>query len=130
MLVKLAKAIGYPDPVPDDCRLYGFHTDGSEIIAEKIAGRLILKRLLDFPSEHLVRFAQFTAGRILREDIVLAWDERRESAFIWQEIPPDADPSLMRRIFEDFADSCDWWTARANEVDIPPAVFPDIMIRP
>ena len=131
MISKLARAIGYPDKVADDgLVVYTFRVDGWEIIAENIGNRIVLKHYLDVTSDDLPQFASYVAGRLLREEAVLAWDDKMQKAVLWREIPPQADSSEMRAAFEEFADSCEWWMQRVMEIDAPKSVFPDIMIRP
>jgi hypothetical protein len=130
MISKLASAIGYPDKVADSLVVYAFRVDGWEIIAENIGNRIVLKHYLDVTSDDLPLFASYAAGRLLREEAVLAWDDNAQKAVLWREIPPNADHPMMKEAFEDFADSCDWWSQRVAEIDAPKSVFPDIMIRP
>ena len=110
--------------------VYAFCVDGWEIIAENIGNRIVLKHYLDVTSDDLPQFASYVAGRLLREEAVLAWDDNAQKAVLWREIPPNADRPMMKEAFEDFADSCDWWVQRIMEIDAPKSVFPDIMIRP
>jgi hypothetical protein len=130
MISKLASAINYPEKVSEDSSVYAFRVDGWEIIAEKIGSRLVLKLYLDVAYDDLPLFASYAAGRLLREEAVLAWDDNAQKAVLWREIPPQADSSEMRAAFEEFADSCEWWMQRVMEIDAPKSVFPDIMIRP
>jgi hypothetical protein len=130
MISKLASAIGYPEKVADGSDVYAFRVDGWEIVAEKIGSRLVLKLYLDVAYDDLPLFASYAAGRLLREEAVLAWDDNAQKAVLWREIPPNADHPMMKDAFEDFADSCDWWVQRVMEIDAPKSVFPDIMIRP
>jgi hypothetical protein len=130
MISKLASAIGYPEKVADGSDVYAFRVDGWEIVAEKIGSRLVLKLYLDVAYDDLPLFASYAAGRLLREEAVLAWDDNAQKAVLWREIPPNADHPMMKDAFEDFADSCDWWVQRVMETDAPKSVFPDIMIRP
>jgi hypothetical protein len=130
MISELAGAIGYPENVADGSTVYAFRVDGWEIIAEKIGSRLVLKLYLDVAYDDLPLFASYAAGRLLREEAVLAWDDNAQKAVLWREIPPNADHPMMKDAFEDFADSCDWWVQRVMEIDAPKSVFPDIMIRP
>ena len=37
------------------------------------------------------------------------------TVFLWQDAPADADDRTLVRLFESFADSCDWWRARVDE---------------
>ena len=68
--------------------------------------------------------------RILKEEAVLAWDERASVCILWQDVQDNAEGAELTRFFESFMDSCDWWLARAVEMNAPPAPFPDIVIRP
>ena len=126
----LAMAIGYPEKVPDSADVFTFSVDGGAIVAQCLDSRLILKLYLEISFEDLNVFAAYAAGRMLREEAVLAWDERAERAFLWREIPEKADASVMRAAFEEFADSCEWWLQRVAEIDVPKSAFPDILIRP
>jgi hypothetical protein len=123
-------AVGYPEKVPDGTDVFMFRVDGREVAAQIQGSRLVLKSYLEIPFEELKVFASYAAGRMLREEAVLAWDDRAERAFLWREIPEKADAAAMKAAFEEFADSCDWWVQRAAEIDAPKSVFPDIMIRP
>ena len=131
MISKLASAIGYPDKVADDgLVVYTFRVDGWEIIAEKIGSRLVLKLYLDVAYDDLPLFASYAAGRLLREEAVLAWDDNAQKAVLWREIPPNANPSEMKNAFEEFADSCEWWMQRVLDIHAPKSLFPDVLIRP
>ena len=130
MISKLAVAIGYPEEVADNSSAYAFRVDGWEIIAEKPAGRLILKCYLDIGYDDLPEFASYAAGRLLREEATLAWDESAQKALLWREISPNANLAEMKDSFEEFADSCEWWMQRALDVNAPKSVFPDVLIRP
>lgn len=130
MISKLAVAIGYPEEVADNSSVYAFRVDGWEIIAEKLAGRLILKCHLDIGYDDLPEFASYVAGRLLREEAVLAWDDKAQNAVLWREIPENANSAAMKEAFEEFADSCEWWMQRLSDIRAPENVFPDILIRP
>jgi hypothetical protein len=130
MISELANAIGYPEKVPDGSSVYAFRVDGWEVIAEKLAGRLVLKSYLDVGYDDLPLFASYAAGRLLREEAVLAWDDKAQKAVLWREIQQNANSSAMRDAFEEFADSCEWWMQRVLDVHAPKSVFPDMMIRP
>lgn len=129
-LSNLVRAIGYPETVADGTDVFTFRVDGGEVVAQTLGSRLILKRYLEVSFDDLSVFAMYAAGRMLREESVLAWDTRAERAFLWREIPGHADLTALKEAFEDFADSCDWWIQRAAETAVPQSVFPDIMIRP
>ena len=130
MISKLASAIGYPEKVANGATVYAFCVDGWEICAEKIGNRIVLKRPLEVACDDLPLFASYAAGRLLREEAVLAWDDKAQQAVLWREIPPDAPPSAMKEAFEEFADSCEWWMQRVSDVHAPASVFPDVLIRP
>jgi hypothetical protein len=130
-MLDLAAAIGYPERVADDLLMYDFRVDGFEIIAEKLGARIVLKHFLDRVGfDDLPTFASYAAGRLLREEAVLSWDERAQKAFVWCEIPATAAPAGMKESFEAFVDSCEWWRQRAGDDPSPESVFPDILIRP
>jgi hypothetical protein len=50
---------------------------------------------------------------MLREEATLAYG--KGGVFLWQDAPADADDRALVRLFETFADSCDWWRARVEE---------------
>ena len=130
MISRLASAIGYPEKVADNLLVYAFSVDGWEIIAEKLGSRIILKHYLNVHYDDLPQFASYVAGRLLREESVLAWDDKAKKALLWREISADANPLSMKDAFEEFADSCEWWMQRASDIRAPESLFPDIMIRP
>ena len=130
MISKLASAISYPEKVSQGLSVYAFRVDGWEIIAEKLAGRLILKCYLDVGYDDLPKFASYVAGRLLREEAVLAWDDKTQKAVLWREIHENSNPAAMKEAFEEFADSCEWWMQRLSDIRAPESVFPDILIRP
>jgi hypothetical protein len=130
MISKLASAIGYPERVADGSPVYAFRVDGWELIAETMGNRLVLKRYLDVDYGDLPLFASYVAGRLLREEAVLAWDDKSQKALLWREIPPNANPSEMKNAFEEFADSCEWWMQRVLDIHAPKSLFPDVLIRP
>jgi len=35
--------------------------------------------------------------------------------FLWQDVSADANDRMLVKLFETFADSCDWWRARVDE---------------
>ena len=130
MISKLASAIGYPERVADGSPVYAFRVDGWELIAETMGNRLVLKRYLDVDYGDLPLFASYVAGRLLREEAVLAWDDKSQKALLWREIPPNANSSEMKNAFEEFADSCEWWMQRVLDIHAPKSLFPDVLIRP
>ena len=127
---RLCEAIAYPDPVPEGTTSFQLEVDNGEVTARVLGKRLVLSKVIDRNESDLPRLASFAPGRMLVEDAVLAWDERAAACILWQEISEDADASHLVSFFENFMSSSDWWTARAGELNAPPPVFPDIMIRP
>jgi hypothetical protein len=130
MTSKLASAINYPEKVPQGLSVYAFRVDGWEIIAEKIGNRLVLKHYLDIDYDDLPQFASYVAGRLLREEASLAWDENAQKALLWREIISSANLAEMKDAFEEFADSCEWWMQRTLDIHTPKSAFPDVLIRP
>jgi len=100
-----------------------------EIVAEESSGRIRLVFRLTDDKALLPRLASFAAGRMLHEDAVLAC--QKNQAFLWQEAPADADERTLVRLFETFADSCDWWRTRLAEHVVSDAVeITEAVIRP
>lgn len=129
---RLLAAIDYPERPATGAASVPLLVDGRTIVAEDLDGRLrLVCRLMD-DADDLPRLAAYAAGRMLREDAVLACDA--DGAFLWQEAPAGADARLLRRVFEAFADSCDWWRARVearpSAASSSDALFPETIIRP
>ena len=138
---------GIPDPETDSALLLSFLT-GLEPLRLRldtdtelppgilrnydalVGRRLVLSRVIDREDNDLSQLAIFAAGRILKEEAVLAWDERASVCILWQDVSDNADGAELTHFFEAFMDSCDWWLARAVELNAPPVHFPDIVIRP
>ena len=135
---RLAEAIGYPETVPGGALSFTFTVDGTEIAARESGGRLLLERCLwqtaDGDDETALRLpatlARYAAGRILREEATLAWDPNRDAAILWQDIPAAAPAERLRRFFEVFTASCDWWAERVKETLTPEPAFPEMVIMP
>ena len=129
---RLAKAIGYPDRVPNGVVSFTFRVDGAEIVAEEKDDRLVLSRVLSDDATILPTLATYAAGRMLKEEAVLSYGDGR--AFIWQDASVDADAHDLLRLFETFMDSCDWWWARIDALrgnETAEASMPEtVMIRP
>jgi hypothetical protein len=130
MISKLASAINYPEKLSQDLSVYAFRVDGWEVVAEKIGNRIALKHYLDIGVDDLPQFASYVAGRLLREEASLAWDESAQKALLWREISTNANLSEIKAAFEEFADSCEWWMQRVLDINAPKSVFPDVLIRP
>ena len=116
------KAAGYPERPPVGVVSFALSVDGMEIRAEEADGRIILSYVLSDSEAFLSRFAEYAAGRMLKEDAALSYgqpgflpSESSASVFLWQDAPVDADDRTLLRLFESFTDSCDWWCARVEE---------------
>lgn len=148
-IARLAEAVEYPEEVPGGAAFCTLQVDGGEIAVSEEAGRLRLVCRLSDDAAQLPRLAEYAAGRMLREDATLAFGQRsnvegqrsnadgsasdfQPSTFLWQEVPANSDAATLRRFFETFCDSCDWWRARmepgAGGAD--PTPFPEMAIRP
>lgn len=131
---RLAAAIEYPDAVPGGALAFAFRADGREVEAEETPeGRLLLRQRLSSDEALLPSLVSHVPGRMLREEAVLAADDA--GAFLWQDAPAAADARTMRRLFETFMDSCDWWRARVEErtghgAEAGARDMPDFIIRP
>ncbi len=125
---ELIKALDYPEALLEGGRDFVFRVDGLEIQASEQANGILLRFVLPCSEELIPEFARYAAGRFLREDAALAWDN--QGLFIWQLLPSSSDAEMLRDGFERFADSCEWWLARCSEMEVPRSVLPDILIRP
>jgi len=129
-LERLLTAIGYPERISATDGPITLRVDGREIIVEESTGRIVFSVKLTEDESKFPSFAAYAAGRMLREDAVLAYGRQlrsgqpmgesresvsRPSVFLWQEAPADADDRTLVRVFESFANSCDWWRMRADE---------------
>ncbi len=129
-LERLADAIQYPEEIPQASDGFIFHVDDLYLHASAVGQQVVLRCMLACPEEAVVTFAQYAAGRFLREAATLAWDAREGAMYLWQRFDTAAEDDTLRQDFEAFADACEWWLARTREVDTPVSVFPDILIRP
>ena len=129
-ICRLASAIGYPQVVPADSVEFAFSVDGGEVHATDLGRRLLLTRAISREEDAFVRLATYCAGRILKEEASLYWDERRGEMMLAQEISATAVPHEMKAFFEKFADSCDWWLARTAAEPVKTTSFPEMVIRP
>lgn len=128
---RMIDAIGYPERAPQGAVSFTLRVDGMEILAEERDGRLILSRVLTESDELVPTLAGYAAGRLLREEAVLAADPNTHGAFLWQDTPTTADPQSLVRLFETFLDSCDWWRSRvAGDAAGASESIPEMMIRP
>ena len=119
-LERLLDAIGYPDGRPEGgASSFTIRVDGMEIEAEEAAGAITLKYVLTDNEQMLGQLAAYAAGRMLKEEATLSWDEQRGAAgtfriFIWQAADAGAAPRELTRLFESFTNSCDWWRERVG----------------
>jgi hypothetical protein len=128
---RLAEAIDYPDEVPEGAASFVFRVDGAEIRASSAEGVVRLVYDLGAEDSDLPALADYAVGRMLREEAVLAAAPTGGSPFLWQEAPGSAGAQALRRLFESFMDSCDWWRARVEGTrEGERAEFPEMMIRP
>lgn len=132
---RLAAAIGYPERVPEGAASYTFRVDDADLSAYVDGGRLVLSQVVarpgdDAPAGLLETLTGFAVGRILKEEAVLAFDPEDDAVVLWQAVPAGATPTVLRRLFETFSASCDWWHDRVEELNAPKPVFPEILIRP
>lgn len=137
---RLIEAIDYLERAPGGAASFVLQVDGGEIAATETDGKLRLVCRLtddaDATSASLPRLAEYAAGRIMREEATLAFGsldvwtfgrlegspaplsskhpnaQTSQTCFLWREIPAGADAHTLRRAFEAFCDSCDWWRAR------------------
>ena len=130
VICRFATAIGYPQTVPAEREEFTFIVDGGEMRALDLGGRLVLTREISREEEDVPRLASYSTGRLLRENATLYWDGRCGAVKLAQEIPADATECELKVFFETFADSCDWWLARAAAEPADPVSFPGMAIRP
>ena len=126
---RLAEAIGYPDRVPEGALAATLRVDDAEISAAVTGERIVLSQRLTDAADKLPTLAGFAAGRMLREEAVLAYGDG--AAFLWQDAPAGANEQVLVRLFESFMDSFDWWRARVETLRMEEkSEFPEMMIRP
>ena len=106
------KSIGYPDRAPEGSVSFTLRVDGREMRVEESAGRIVLYHVLTEDNSLVPALASYAPGRMLREGATLAYG--KNAAFLWQDAPADADARALVRLFETFADSCDWWRERLD----------------
>lgn len=115
---RLLRAIDYPGDYPPGGRPFTLVVDGGEMVLSEQDGRLMLQKTLRRPDGEpadLAQLAGYATGRMLREEAVLAWDPQEEAPVLWQDVPAEASEEVLRRFFEVFATSCEWWMARLGE---------------
>ena len=111
---RLTEAIGYPDRVPSGVSAFTLRVDGMEVLAEETANRLILKYELTSSEDIFANLAEFAAGRMLKEEATLSAEPSSGGLFLWQGIDSHASAHDLLRLFETFANSCDWWRERVE----------------
>lgn len=126
---RLAEAIGYPDRMPEGALSATLRVDGAEVSAAVTGDRLVLSQRLTDEADKLPALAGYAAGRMLREEAVLAYGDG--AAFMWQDVSADAGEQALVRLFESFMGSSDWWRARVEASRVEEkSEFPEMMIRP
>lgn len=130
-LQRLLTVIGYPDgEMPSGGDSLSLKVDGRIVKAVERAGRIVLSCTLgEVDDAGLRRLAGYAAGRVLKEGATLAWDPSEAALMLWQEVSAAASDDVLRRFFEVFAASCDWWCDRVGELHSDERV-PELMIRP
>ena len=130
-LESFLKVVGYPERVPVGSAAFMLRVDGTEVLAEEVNGRIGLSCKLTDDAQDLPALAAYAAGRVLKEDAALSWDN---GAFLWQDAPADSDGHGFARLFETFMDSCDWWRERVDALrggaSGLQSVSEDMLIRP
>ena len=129
---RFAAAIGYPtDELSPEGGILPLVVDGGKMEVRESEGRLVLTRTLGtFDDASLLRLAGYAAGRMLKEDAVLSWEPESDGVMLWQDVSADASDGQLRRVFEVFCASCDWWLARVGEESVTGERVPEMMIRP
>ena len=129
LVERLGEAIGYPERVPEGVVSFAFRVDDDPIEVRATAGTLLMR--WTFPENAPVeRLAEFAAGRILREPVVLAWDPARERPFLWRRTAKGADDRALVQAFREILVSRGWWKACVAELTKPKATLRDLVIRP
>ncbi len=117
-LDRLAEAISYPveERQPGASQAV-FQADGLSVSVTEGVGRLRMSHELGPTSEaDFETLAGFGAGRLLKEEAVLAWDPRGKRLLLWQEVSTGVSDEVLAQSFELFLASCDWWGARMKEL--------------
>ncbi len=126
---RLAGAIGYPDEIPEGAESVTLRVDDAEIVAAVSRGRLVLSQQLTRDAARFPELASYAPGRMLREESALSFGDG--AVFLWQDAPSDAGTHELSRLFETFANSCDWWRERIEASNGDSVGGPsEAMIRP
>ena len=129
VLNALLEAIEYPEKAFEGGSIV-LSVDGAEVTAEVVDDRLVLKSVLATGDEmDYGEAAGYAAGRVLREEAVPAYDPQNDALILWQDMAASEDQSVLRRFFETFMTSCDWWRERVRGAS-ERSMIPEMMIRP
>ncbi len=114
-IYRLAKAIEYPDRIPDGLSSFAFRADGMEISVAESGDMLLFEFALSEDEEKFPSLAGLAPGRMLKENATLAFDPSARRVFLWQEVPSNSPMDVLSAAFGAFADSCEWWRDRAAD---------------
>ena len=127
---RLLTAISYPDRAGVETSRALLRIDENEVIVEEKGRYLRLTTFLDISENELAEFAGYVPGRIYRDGATLAVGADGK-AFLWQDVLTAMDESALRRTFEAFLASCDWWRDRLESGRADSEIhFQDVVIRP
>lgn len=129
LVERFGELIGYPERVPEGAVSFVFKVDDDPVEVRTKAGALLFKWMLP-ENAPVERIAEFAAGRILRDQAVVAWDSFRERAMLWQRTRKGAGDAALVEAFRVFLGSCDWWKRCVAELVRPKATLAEIVIRP
>lgn len=110
----LARAVGYPEVPAADGNDAEFYVDEHCIrVREDFDGaRLVFRYVL--PVCDLCRLAYLAVGRILTDEVTLAYDPGTDHVYLWQSVGLGGKDGELRASFAQFVTSCDWWCAAAG----------------
>ncbi len=129
-LERMLKAISYPDRSGVDGARAVLVVDEEEIVVESKERILRFTAMLDVGEDEFGVLAGYVPGRIYKEEAVLAVGADGR-AYLWQDVPAASDDGELRRSFEAFLASCDWWRARVDSGRVDSgSLFQDVVIRP
>ena len=130
---RFLQSIRYPERPRAVSDGVAISVDGEEVRVSERGGGLVFARTLVAGAdadEQIQRLMELAAGRILKEEATLSYDPEREALILWQAVAANADETRLRRVFELFCTSCDWWTARTSgEAEVIDRM-PEMVIRP
>lgn len=112
-MTKFLTAIGYPLDEIGTEEPVTLLVDDMRVQVRDERGGLILRYVLGKGSLlDVAQIAGFAAGRMLKEEAVLAYDRAADEVILWQKLP--ANEALMKTGFELFMSSCEWWRAAVD----------------